>query len=444
MAGMLGKFEDELRKLQERISCRFARPEPRGRALSYLKGLIGTSERKNGWQIAESAGEATPDGVQRLLNTARWDAEQVRDDLRSYVVEYFGDAEAVLIVDETGFLKRGEKSVGVARQYSGTAGGVENCQVGVFLCYASKKGAAFIDRALYLPCEWAKDRERRAEAGIPEGVRFATKPTLAREMLERAFEAKVPAGWVTADALYGSNRNLRMFLESWGQPFVLAVKRDESLWALDERGPAQVRADRLAEEAPPEGWRRLSAGVGSKGERLYGWALLPLFRLQLTEEERFWGHWLLLRRSIEDPDEIAYYVVFAPKEGTTLEGLVKVAGARWRIESGFAEAKGEFGLDEYEVRRWAGWHRHVTLSLLAHAFVGVVRADEATRERGTPEDLLPLTLPEVRRLLYSLLLAKVPEEGAVLCWSRWRRRHQLRARRCHHRRRLERLQGENG
>ena len=443
MAGMLGKFEDELRKLQERISCRFARPEPRGRALSYLKALIGTSERKNGWQIAEAAGEVTPDGVQRLLNAARWDAGEVRDDLRSYVVEHFGDAEAVLIVDETGFLKRGEKSVGVARQYSGTAGGVENCQVGVFLCYASKKGAAFIDRALYLPREWAKDQERRAEAGIPEGVRFATKLTLAREMLERAFEAKVPAGWVTADALYGSNRNLRMFLESRGQPFVLAVKRDESLWALDERGPAQVRADRLAEELTPEDWRRLSAGVGSKGERLHDWALLPLFRLQLTEEERFWGHWLLLRRSIEDPDEIAYYVVFAPKEGTTLEGLVKVAGARWRIESGFAEAKGEFGLDEYEVRRWAGWHRHVTLSLLAHAFVGVVRADEATRERGSLENLLPLTLPEVRRLLYSLLLAKLPEEGAVLCWSRWRRRHQLRARRCHHRRHLERLQGEN-
>lgn len=444
MASMLGEWKNELQKLQGRISCRFARPEPRGRALSYLKSLIGTSERKNGWQIAEAAGETTPDGMQRLLGTARWDAEEVRDDLRAYVVEHFGDVEAVLLVDETGFLKRGEKSVGVARQYSGTAGGIENCQVGVFLCYASKKGAAFIDRALYLPREWAKDQERRAEAGIPEEVKFATKPTLAREMLERAFEAKVPAGWVTADALYGSNRNLRIFLEQREQPFVLAVKSNEPLWTLTDKGPAQVRADKLASEIPSGEWRRLSAGAGSKGERLHDWALLPLFRLQLSQEERFWGHWILLRRSIGDPEEIAYYVVFASREGTTLEELVKVAGARWRIESSFSEAKGEFGLAEYEVRKWDPWHRHMTLSLLAHAFVGVVRSSEATRENGTLEDLLPPTLPEVRRLMCSLLLAKLPEEEAVLRWSRWRRRHQLRARRCHYRKHSERLQGGNG
>lgn len=300
------------------------------------------------------------------------------------------------------------------------------------MCYASKEGAAFIDRALYLPREWASDQERRAEAGIPEEVEFATKPALAQKMLERAFEAGVPAGWVAADALYGSNRGFRMFLERRGQPFVLAVKRAESLWTLDERGPAQVRADELASEMPSGEWRRLSADVGSKGERLYDWALLPLFRLQLTQEERFWGHWLLLRRSIEDSQEISYYAVFAPREGTTLEQLVKVAGTRWRIEAGFSETKGEVGLDEYEVRRWDGWHRHVTLCLLAHAFVGVVRAEEGAL-KGTPEDLLPLTVPEVRRLLYSLLLAKLPGEEAVLFWSRRRRRHQLRAKRCHQR-----------
>jgi SRSO17 transposase len=435
VAGVLGESKNELRELQGRISCRFTRPEPCGRALSYLKSLIGTSERKNGCRTAEAAGEATPDGVQRLLNTARWDAEEVRDDLRSYIVEHFGDTEAVLIVDETGFLKRGEKSVGVSRQYSGTAGGVENCQVGVFLCYASKKGAAFIDRALYLPREWTIDQERRSEAGIPEEVRFATKPVLARKMLERAFEEKVPAGWVTADALYGSNRNLGMFLEQREHTFVLAVKRDEPLWTLDERGPAQVRADRLAEESTPEDWQQLSAGVGSNGECHYDWALLPLFRLQLAKEERFWGHWLLLRRNLEDPDELAYYVVFAPKKGTTLEQLVKVAGTRWRMESGFSEAKGELGLDEYEVRRWAGWHRHITLCLLAHAFVGVVRSSEVARENGALEDLLASIVPVVRPLMCSLLLAKLPEEEVVLCWSRWRRRHQLRARRCHQRRR---------
>src|SRR5829696_5316192 len=227
---MLQEWENELRELQRRISCRFARPQPRGRALSYLRSLIGTSGRKNGWQIAEAAGESTPDGMQRLLGTARWDAGEVRDDLRSYVVEHFGEPEAVLIVDETGFLKRGNRSVGVKRQYSGTAGGTENCQVAVFLCYASKKGAAFIDRAPYLPRDWAKDAERRAEAGIPEEMGFATKPELARRMLERALDASVPAGWVTGDTIYGSDRRLRMFLEGRGQPFVLAVRSAEPLW----------------------------------------------------------------------------------------------------------------------------------------------------------------------------------------------------------------------
>ncbi len=442
--GMLQEWENELQELQSRISWRFARPQPRGRALSYLRSLIGTSGRKNGWQIAEAAGESTPDGMQRLLGAARWDAGQVRDDLRSYVVEHFGEPEAVLIVDETGFLKRGNKSVGVKRQYSGTAGRTENCQVGVFLCYASASGTAFIDRALYLPREWAKDQGRRAEAGIPEEVGFTTKPALAQRMLERAFEARVPARWVVADALYGSNRSLRMFLERREQPFVLAVKGDESLWTLTDRGPAQVRADELANELRPDGWRRLSVGEGSKGERLYEWALVPLLRLQLTEEERAWGHWLLVRRSIEDADEkIAYNMVFAPREGVTLQELVKVAGARWRIEDGFGAAKGEFGLDDYEVRKWIAWHRHITLCLLAHAFVGVVRSEEV-RKRKTPEDLLPLTLPEVRRLLCSLYLAKLPKERTVLSWSCWRRRHQLRAKRCHYRRRLERLQRGNG
>jgi SRSO17 transposase len=268
--------------------------------------LIGTSGRKNGWQIAEAAGESTPDGMQCLLGTARWDAGQVRDDLRSYIVEHFGEPKAVLIVDESGFLKRGNKSVGVKRQYSGKAGGTENCQVGVFLCYASASGAAFIDRALYLPREWAEDQQRRAEAGIPEEVGFTTKPALAQRMLERAFEARVPARWVVADALYGSNRSLRMFLERREQPFVLAVKSDEPLWTPTDRGPAQVRADELlGSEIPPGGLRQLSAGAGSKGERFYEWALVPLFRLQLSEEERAWGHWLLVRRSIEDAGEIA-------------------------------------------------------------------------------------------------------------------------------------------
>ncbi len=365
---------------EEQVAHCFARAEPRRLALAYLKGLVGTSERKNSWQLAEAAGEVTSDGMQRLLNAAGWDAELVRDDLRRYVVEHLGDEQAVLVIDETGFLKKGTKSVGVQRQYTGTAGKRENCQIGVFLCYASDKGAAFVDRALYLPKSWAGDTERRKEASVPKEVVFTTKPELAKAMLERALDAGVPTGWVTGDAVYGGDRRLRMFLERHGQSFVLAVKRDEPLWALDERGPGQVAADRLAEEAvAPEEWARLSAGDGSKGPRLYDWALVPLFRLQLTEEERYWGHWLLVRRSPEDPEELAYYVVFAPKETTTLEEVVRVAGTRWNIESCFESAKGEFGLDEYEVRKWEAWHRHVTLSLLAHSFVSVVRSKEAQK-----------------------------------------------------------------
>ena len=425
----------ELEQIHRRIARRFVRPEPRERALSYLKGLTGTVERKNGWQLAEAAGEASPDGMQRLLNTAEWDANAVRDDLREYVVEHLGDdAGGVLIVDETGFLKKGEKSVGVKRQYTGTAGKTENCQVGVFVAYASNKGAAFIDRALYLPKEWAKDKGRREQAGIPEEEEFATKPAMARQMLKRAFDAGVRAGWVTGDTIYGSDRRLRMFLEERNQPFVLAVKSDESLWTLEERGPRQLRAEKVAKGVKLEDWRSLSAGAGSKGERLYEWALLPLFRLQLSEEERYWGHWLLVRRNVEDPEEVAYYIVFAPKETTTLEELVRVAGTRWRVESCFEQAKDGFGLAEYEVRKWEGWHRHVTICLLAHAFVCVVRYEEV--RRGTSAgDLLSLTVPEVRRLLYRLLVvARMPREEKVLAWSSWRRR-QLRAKRCHYRRR---------
>jgi SRSO17 transposase len=386
MVETVREWAAELEEMHGRIAHRFARSEPRKRALSYLKGLTGSVERKNGWRLAEATGERTPDGMQRLLNAANWDADAVRDDLREYVAEHLvGDEGGILIIDETGFLKKGEKSVGVKRQYSGTAGGTENCQVGVFLCYVSEKGAAFIDRALYLPKDWAKDAERRAEAGVPREVEFATKPKLARRMLERALDGGVGAGWVSGDTVYGSDCRLRMFLEERGQPFVLTVKSDESLWTLEERGPGQQRADRIVRGAAPEQWRRLSAGEGSKGPRLFDWALLPLFRLQLTEEERFWSHWLLVRRSVQDPDDLAYYVVFAPKESTTLEELVRVAGTRWRIESCFEETKDSFGLDEYEVRKWDAWHRHITLSLLAYAFVSVLRSKEA--QKGGPPQM---------------------------------------------------------
>ena len=258
------------------ISERFHRSEPRRRALEYLKGLISPVERKNGWQLAERAGDATPDGVQRLLSTYRWDAHLVRDDLRAYVVEHLGEADAVVVVDETGFLKQGNKSVGVQRQYSGTAGRIENCQVGVFLAYASANGKALLDRELYLPQVWAEDRERRQEAGVPEDTVFRTKGQLAQVMLERTVDSGISFGWFTGDEVYGSDRNLRLWLERAEVPHVLAVKTNERLWALTDKGPLQVRADRLATQVEESGWVRCSAGDGAKGPRVYDWTAVDI------------------------------------------------------------------------------------------------------------------------------------------------------------------------
>ncbi len=362
--------------MHARMAQRFARPEPRRRALQYLKGLLSSVERKNGWQLAEQAGEGTPDGMQRLLATADWDAEQVRDDLRAYVVEHLGDPAAVLVVDETGFVKKGPKSVGVQRQYSGTAGRIENCQIGVFLAYAGAQGRTFLDRELYLPKEWAADTARRREAAVPEGVAFRTKPQLARVMLERALAARIPARWVTGDEVYGGDLRLRVWLEEHRVPHVLAIKRTEPLWTTTTW--TQVTAETLAAAVPDEAWERRSAGEGAKGPRVYDWARVPIRPLR----EPGWDYWLLVRRSLADPTDLAYYVCFCPA-GTALAELVRVAGTRWAIEESFESAKGEVGLDHYEVRRWPGWYRHITLALLAHAYLTVTRA--AAVEKGEPK-----------------------------------------------------------
>ena len=265
------RWAEGIERVHECIGGRFRRPEPRRRALDYLRGLLSPVERKNGWQLAELAGDATPDGVQRLLFTYRWGADLVRDDLKDYLVEHLADAEGVLVVDETGFLKKGDKSAGVQRQYSGTAGWIENCQIGVFLTYATTKGRVLLDRELYLPQVWAGDGERRREAGIPEDVGFQTKPQLAQDMLERAVESGVPFAWVAGDEVYGSDRNLRLWLEREGIAHVLAIKSNEKLWALTEKGPLQVRADRLASQVEENGWSRCSAGDGAQGPRIYDW-----------------------------------------------------------------------------------------------------------------------------------------------------------------------------
>jgi SRSO17 transposase len=370
--GWAAQFE----RLCERIGPRFARPEVRRRAAGFLRGLLGDVERKNGWQLAEYAGETTPDGMQRLLTTARWDPDAVRDDVRGYVVERLGDPGGVLVVDETGFLKKGTKSCGVARQYSGTAGRVENCQVGVFLGYATAKGRALLDRALYLPKEWAGDAARRKAAGVPKAVAFATKIVLARRMVERAVAAGVPARWVAADAVYGSDYHFRAAVEAPGLGYVVGVRADFAV----RSGFRQVRVKGLLAEVPAGGWRRLSCGAGAKGPRLYDWAL---FRTPSPEPEAY-ARWVLIRRSTSDPADVAYFACGGPPS-TTLEELVLVAGARWAIEDLFELAKGDCGLDEYEVRSWVGWHRHVTLSLFALAVLAVIRSRAARpggRKRG--------------------------------------------------------------
>jgi SRSO17 transposase len=370
-------WADELGRVGNRIGPRFKRSEPRRRALGYIRGLLGDAQRKNGWQMAEQLGESTPDGVQHLLARADWDADAVRDDLTAYVAENLGHVDGVLVVDETGFVKKGQKSVGVARQYSGTAGRIENCQIGVFLGYVTRRGRALLDRELYLPKEWAEDQERREEAGVPQRVRFATKIALAGRMLERALDAGVEAAWVTADAVYGSDYGFRSSLEDRGLGYVVGVRADFATW----RGLRQVRAKALLAELPAGAWRRLSCGDGAKGPRLYDWVALPL---NSPEPEKCVRQ-LLLRRSISDPSEVAYFACGGPPD-TDLEALVRVAGARWAVEDLFELAKGDCGLDEYEVRGWVGWHRHVTLSLFALAMLTVIRsrAVRPRRKKGGP------------------------------------------------------------
>ncbi len=354
-----------LGELHERISRRFARSEARDRVKRYLAGLLGRIERKNGWQLAEAIGERDPQGVQRLLNSAKWDADEVRDDLREYVVEHLADEETgVLIVDETGFLKKGEKSVGVARQYTGTAGDTVNCQVGVFLAYASKEGAAFVDRALYLPRAWANAPARRTEAGVPEELVFRNKVELAEIMLERAFEAAVPARWVVADSFYGRSHAFRVWLEERAHPYAVMVPKTNSVPLKGRKKKIEHYVQRL----PKEAFSEVRPAGDAGGRRPWEWVCMDL----APDPEKSMRRWLLVRRSTDDPEDLSFYQAYGP-EGTSVEELVRVCQDRWAVEECFAEAKGEVGLDHYEVRRWDSWHRHVTLCLLAHAFLVVVR-----------------------------------------------------------------------
>src|SRR3954470_18394060 len=365
----------ELEGLLARFGRLFARAEPREQAGRYLEGLLGPVERKNGWQLAEAIGDARPWRTQRVLSHVLWDEEAARDLCREHAVGRLGAEDAVLVVDESGFVKEGRHSAGVARQYCGTVGKVENCQAGVFLAYGSRGGHALIDRRLYLPEAWAGDAERRRAAKVPEDVPFLTEPAIARAMLARALDAGVPCGWGLGDEVYGADRRLRTMLEERGRPYVLAVRGNEELEAGLDGGSGRDEAAALARALPPRAWRRLSAGAGTEGERLYDWA-----RVRLLPPPDRGGRgppperWLLVRLSIADPADLAYFVVFAPA-GLRLLDLARVAGRRWLVEECFEAAKQEVGLADYEVRSWRGWHRHVALAMLALALLaGGLRA----------------------------------------------------------------------
>jgi SRSO17 transposase len=422
-------WQTALEELLGRVAGRFARVEPRRRARAFVLGLLADLPRKNCWTIAEHAGDASPDGLQHLLAGAVWDHDAVRDDIRDWLVEHLADPAGVLVVDETGDLKKGASTVGVQRQYTGTAGKVDNAQVAVYLAYATTIGHGVIDRELYLPQGWIDDPARCHAAGVPDLVGFATKPELARVMLERALDAGVPAGWVTADEVYGGSPALRGWLEARGMPYVLAVKCTEPLPMPS--GPPTPAA-RLAGRVPAACWLRISAGQGAKGRRWYGWSRLPLASAGAPQG---WGRWLLLRRSLTT-GELAYYVCAGPAS-TPLIALVRVAGTRWRVEEAFQASKGLCGLDQHQVRRWRSWYRWVTLAMLAYAFLVVAAVTEHARY-PPPLGLIPLTCNEVQHLFAALVAAPVADRGHRLRWSWWRRRQQARARACHYRQQANR------
>lgn len=435
--------------LHRRIAPHFVRAEPRRRALAFLRGILSQVERKNGWQLAEHAREATPYGMQRLLSSAVWDVGRVRDELRAYALEQLGMQEAILAIDETSFPKAGHHSAGVGIQYCGTTGQVENCQVGVFVSYITARGHTLIDRELYLPVEWTQDRVRCQAAGIPETARFQTKPDLARGMLQRVWEAHIPIAWVVGDSVYGENLDLRTWLYAHGYAYVLEVPCHEpvGMVAPDGRRRLVPVADVPTLWLTESSWQRLSMSEGTKGPRLFDWACVPILHRWQPDGQ----HWLLLRRSVTDAQDTRYYLVFAPAT-TTLEEMVQASGGRWHIEEDFENAK-DMGLDHYEVRSWMGWYRHVTLVMLAHAFLtGICVQSETPRLSSATDPLeaaseqvpsadwpvvLPLTVPEVRHLLGHLLWPAATAVPFVLAWSSFRRGHRRWASYYHCRRRLQ-------
>ena len=377
-------WERELTALKGRLCSVFRRSEARASCGAFIDGLLSGVERKTGWLLAEQAGLERPWRMQALLGRSHWDCEMMRAVVFDYVIEALGDRSGVLVVDDTGFLKKGQHSVGVARQYSGTAGRIENCQVGVFAAYASRFGQALIDRRLYLPEAWAKDEARRRAAHIPQDVAFATKPAIARTMLADALDRGVPCAWVLADAAYGGDYQTRRMLEERRQSYVLAIRSNHTLRMLTDQGLLQTDPKEMAAELAAEAWQALPAGEGANGLRLYDWARIAL---PYVVDEGF-ARYALIRRSRSDPHALSFYLVFAPADATLVE-LAGAAGLRWTIEECFQRAKDDLGLDHCEARLWHGWHRHMTLVMAAAAFLAKLGADLRRSALGKPNETSP-------------------------------------------------------
>jgi SRSO17 transposase len=433
-----------LQQLHAGLASHFARPEPHARALRYVQAILSEVSRKNGWQIAEQAREGTPYGMQRLLSQSVWDADGVRDAIRTFVLQQLGDRPRIAAIDETGFLKRGKHSAGVGKQHYGPTGDLRNCQVGVLLSLVTEAGHAFVDRELYLQMEWIDDPARCASVGIPKTLPFRTKPQLALLMVQRLWQAQIVVDWIVADSVYGSNPELRMHLEAHLQPYVMAVTSTEPVvLELPSIGVRRLEVQELPALLSPSDWQTLAMSEGTKGPRLFDWACLPIWH---QGNDDGW-HSVLLRRPLDCPAEITSYLVFAPP-GTSLQSKVTALGGRWRIEEDIENGK-DLGLDHYEVRSFLGWYRHITLVMLALAFLtSIVLAAKSPfpvsqaplacpSEPVVPTSLCPLSVPEARHLLARLLFPPSSSVPLVLAWSVWRRRHQYRACLCHSRHRLK-------
>ncbi|NMO03406.1 IS701 family transposase [Gordonia sp. TBRC 11910] len=401
------------------ISPRFARREAAGNAAAFIVGVLSSLQSKNCWTIAELSGHRSPDRLQHVLSRAKWDADDVRRDLQALVVDAFGSGDAILVVDETGDLKKGTKTVGVQRQYTGTAGRIENSQVAVYLAYAGSGGYGFLDRALYLPQSWTDDPTRCAQAGVPADIEFATKPALAAGMIADALDAGVPACWVAGDEVYGADPTLRTMLPDRKIGYVLGVAANRTV----PTAGGDIRVDELADGLRARAWRRLSAGDGATGRRWYSWA-----RVATTETPDTGTCTVLVGRN-DRTGELAYYRCYTPHP-VALTALVRVAGRRWIVEESFQSSKGLTGLEEHQVRTWTSWHRWTILVMLAHAFLAVATAEQRTHDTAD-RSLIRLSVNEFRRLFIALLLPPTQSTRQLLRWSHWRRRHQKRAQQCH-------------